>query len=162
MTDPSGADTWGRVESGERSFLDRCEACDSWIPAGADWCVVCWAPAPRAAERRERPQTVAPPPSVVRTPSRRRSGALTFGLKGRIAITAVVALVGLGGMLFFLLPYRATGSSISLAYTAVFLGPYGTVAWLVLRDVWKRAWQPVEVLTPRPGPPPAVTPKEDA
>ena len=90
------------MESGERSFLDRCEACDSRIPAGADWCAVCWAPAPRD-ERRDRPQTVAPPPSVVRTPSRRRSGALTFGLKGRIAITAVVALVGLGGMLFFLL-----------------------------------------------------------
>ena len=98
----------------------------------------------------------------MRTPSRRRAGALTFGLKGRIAITAVVALIGLGGMLFFLLPYRATGSSFALAYTSVFLGPYGAVAWLVLRDVWKRAWQPVEVLQARPGAPPPGRPEEDA
>jgi hypothetical protein len=162
MPDPPCADTWGRLESGERSFLDRCEACDSWIPAGAEWCVVCWTPAPRAAERREHPLSAAPLPSVVRAPSRRREGALTFGLKGRIAITVVVVVIGVAGMLFFLLPYRATGSSIALAYTSIFLGPYGAVAWLVLRDVWKRAWQPIEVLTSRPGPPPAGTPEEDA
>ena len=91
----------------------------------------------------------------MRTPSRRREGALTFGLKGRIALTAVVLLIGVAGVLIFLLPYRATGSPMALAYTTVFLGPYGAVAWLVLRDVWKRAWQPVEVLQSRPGPPPA-------
>ena len=85
-----------------------------------------------------------------------------FGAPSLSRITAVVALVGLGGMLFLLLPYRATGSSIALAYTAVFLGPYSTVAWLVLRDVWKRAWQPVEVLQSRPGPPPAETAQDDA
>jgi hypothetical protein len=150
------------VESGARSLPDRCEACGSSIPAGAEWCVVCWAPAPSAAERREHPLAVAPPEPVVRTPSRRREGALTFGLKGRIALTAVVVLVGAAGLLFFLLPYRATGSPMALAYTSVFLGPYGAVAWLVLRDVWKRAWQPVEVLQARPGPPPAGSPEEDA
>jgi hypothetical protein len=91
----------------------------------------------------------------VRAPSRSREGALTFGIKGRIVITVLVALVGAAGASSFLIPYFASHSRIALTYTAVFLGPYALVAWLVLRDVWKRAWQPLEVLQERPWKPSA-------
>jgi hypothetical protein len=144
------------VASGDRSPLDRCATCDSRLPADADWCGLCLARVARAPDIPAHPLAVGLPPPVARAPSRTREGALTFGIKGRLVITAVVALVGVAGALFFLIPYFSTHSKLSLAYTAIFFGPYGTAAFFILRDVWKRAWEPLEVLQEHPWKPPAA------
>jgi len=109
---------------------------------------------PRATQNPAHPLAVAAPPPVARAGSRTRAGALTFGIKGRLVITILVVLVGAGGLSLFLIPYFASHSHTALAYAAVFLVPYSFVAWLVLRDAWKRAWQPLEVLQERPWRPP--------
>jgi Zn-dependent protease with chaperone function len=93
---------------------------------------------------------VATPPPVVRKGSRIREGALTFGITGRVLITILVGLAGAAGVSLFLIPYFTSHSHVALAYAAVFLVPYSVVAWLILRDVWKRSWQPLEVLQERP------------
>jgi hypothetical protein len=144
------------VASGDRSPLDRCATCDSRLPAGADWCGLCLARVPRTPANLPHPLLVAVPPPVARAPSRTKEGALSFGLTGRIAITLVLAVVGVAGLLFFLIPYFATHSRLSLAYAAIFLGPFSVVAFFVLRDVWKRSWQPLEVLQEHPWKPPSA------
>ena len=125
-----------------------CTVCGARLDPGADWCSQCYA----ATTEVVRPGMldVPPPAPVVRAPSRLRAGATTFGPRGRIAITAGVVGVAILGTVVFLFPYRAARSQVALAYPVVFLVPYSTFAWLVLRDVWKRAWQPIEVLQARP------------
>jgi hypothetical protein len=93
---------------------------------------------------------VATAPPVARAGSRTREGALTFGLKGRLVITILVGLVGAVGLSLFLIPFFTSHSHVALAYAAVFLVPYSFIAGLILRDVWKRAWQPLEVLQEQP------------
>lgn len=105
---------------------------------------------PRPPKQPAHPLSVGLPPPVVRAGSRTREGALTFGIKGRVVITTVVALVGVIGMSLFLIPYFAAHSRVALAYSAIFLVPYSVAAWLVLRDAWKPAWQPLEVLEEHP------------
>ena len=145
------------VESGGRSLLERCEACDSRIPDGAEWCGLCLTRVPRAPKSPAPPLAEAAPPPVAREGSRTREGALTFGITGRVVITILVVLVGAGGLSLFLIPYFTSHSHVALAYAAVFLVPYSVVAWLILRDVWKRSWQPLEVLQERPWRPPGGT-----
>lgn len=125
-----------------------CTVCGARLDPDADWCSQCYA----ATTKVVRPSMfqTPPPPPLVREPSRLRGGATTFGPRGRIAITLGVAGVAVLGTVVFLYPYRATQSPVALAYPVVFLGPYATFAWLVLRDVWKRSWRPVEVLQVRP------------
>jgi len=105
---------------------------------------------PRGPKNPAHPLAVGAPHPVVRAGSRTREGALTFGIKGRLVITILLGLVGAAGLSLFLIPYFTSHSHSALAYAAVFLVPYSIVAWLVLRDVWKRAWQPLEVLHERP------------
>jgi len=143
------------VESGGGSLLERCEACDSRIPAGADWCGLCLTRVTRAPQQPAHPNAVGLPPPVAREASRTREGALTFGIKGRLVITIAVVLVGAIGMSLFLIPFFTAHSHVALAYSAVFLVPYSLVAWLVLRDAWKRAWRPLEVLEEQPWKPPS-------
>jgi hypothetical protein len=150
------------VASVDRSPLEQCEQCGSRLPADAEWCGLCLARVPRAPDAPAHPLAVGTPPPVARAPSRRREGALTFGITGRIVITVIVALVGVGGLLLFLIPYFATHSHLSLAYAAIFLGPYAFGAFLVLRDVWKPSWEPLEVLQEHEWKPPAPTHGEDA
>ena len=109
---------------------------------------------PRAPQNPAHPQAVAAPPPVARAGSRIREGALTFGIKGRLVITILVGLVGATGLSLFLIPYFTSHSHVALAFAAVFLVPYSVVAVLILRDVWKRSWQPLEVLQERPWRPP--------
>lgn len=125
-----------------------CSVCGARLNPDADWCGQCYA----ATTQVVRPSMfrVPPPPPVVREPSRLRAGATTFGLRGRIGLTIALAAVGALGIAIFGAPYFSSQNPIALAYLAVFLGPYVTVAWLVLRDVWKRAWRPIEVLQDRP------------
>jgi len=125
-----------------------CTVCGARLDPDADWCSQCYA----ATTEVVLPTMfqAPPPPPLVREPSRLRGGATTFGPRGRIAITLCVAGVAIVGTVAFLFPYRATQSRVALAYPIVFLGPYSTFAWLVLRDVWKRSWRPIEVLQVRP------------
>lgn len=105
---------------------------------------------PRAPRQPAHPLAVGVPPPVARAGSRTREGALTFGLTGRLVITIAVALVGVIGMSLFLIPYFTAHSRVALAYSAVFLVPYSVGAWLILRDAWKPAWRPLEVLQEQP------------
>jgi len=144
------------VASGDRSPLDQCETCGSRLPADADWCGLCLARVARAPADPQHPLAVGLPPPVARAPSRTREGTLTFGIKGRLMITMIVALLGVVGALLSLIPYFSTHSTISLAYTGIFIGPYAAVAFMVLRDAWKPAWEPLEVLQETPWKPPAA------
>jgi hypothetical protein len=92
----------------------------------------------------------------VRAGSRTREGALTFGLTGRLVITIALGLVGAVGLSLFLIPFFTSHSHVALAYAAVFLVPYAFVCLLVLRDVWKRSWQPLEVVQEQPWRPPGA------
>jgi hypothetical protein len=125
-----------------------CTVCGARLDLDADWCGQCYA----ATTEVVRPSMFqTPPPSpVVREPSRMRGGATTFGPRGRIGITAAVVGVAILGGVLFAYPYFSTRNPVAIVYPFVFLGPYSTVAWLVLRDVWKRSWRPVEVLQVRP------------
>jgi hypothetical protein len=145
------------VESGGRSLLEQCEACNARIPDGAEWCGLCLTRVPRGPKNPAHPLAVAAPPPVARAGSRTREGALTFGIKGRLVITILVGVVGAVGLSLFLIPYFTSHSHTVLAYAAVFLVPYSFVAWLILRDVWKRSWQPLEVLQERPWRPPGAS-----
>lgn len=128
--------------------MDTCRVCGAAWYEGATFCARWHAPIKARAEevdellrevdaaagRWQQPRTpsapwrpddrfVAPPPPLVE--SRTRASALTFGLGGRLAVTAAILIIVLGAFLYSPSP----GSGLI----------FGVVSVWFLRDVWKKA-----------------------
>jgi len=147
--------------------VDTCRACGATLSKDIPWCGQCFTPIeakgpkheplPRELHAREvaapaaAPTAVADPGNVVAVPEAERpsivrAGPTSFGIVGKLAITAVLIGIGAGAFLF-LEDWRAETDEL-LAFEFFFLGAYAILAAVILFFTWRVERRPKTVRLP--------------
>ena len=144
--------------------MAECKHCGARLTPGMRWCWQCYTPIPvvvgvavpkQPSVDEARVVPGAPPTrgmerivSIpdVEGPSILRAGPTTFGIAGKLVLTALVAGVGVLGAWLAGLWVDVAGVA-GLAFLVLVIGVYSIVAFLVLRSVWapERPMRPTRV-----------------
>lgn len=112
----------------------NCRSCGATLPADVRWCLRCYAPATELTPRAPlHTGGVANTPRPTEVTSRTKASATTFGLAGRIAVTAVLGLVTLQNL--GMMATNGIGFALIWGLT-VFLG-WCAFLVIALRHVWR-------------------------
>lgn len=115
----------------------RCSNCNAELSTTAEWCSQCLTPV-KASGQHEPSDRSEPEPLVMKPPeySAVRKGPYSFGIVGKLVITAVVVLIGLGLLVLsiWMTNYLETPG---LALVWLILIPYTVLGLLVLWGTWR-------------------------
>ncbi len=125
--------------------METCRACGARLSPGIGWCGRCYTS--KVPARRSEPVIVLPEAK----PSLWRAGPTTFGLFGKLVVTALMAAIGVAAYGLAAAWVEVTGSA-GLAFVLFIVAVYSFVAFVILRSVWRfepPSRQPLTVLHER-------------
>jgi len=130
---------------GTKPSVDTCWSCGAQLSPDADWCGLCYAPVRKAADKPGAPEDEEragsgrePLPEATPVPqvSIWRSGPTSFGIAGRVLVTALIVLAGYALYLVAGKMGEFYGTP-GLALVMVMLGVYSIGAILILWGIWR-------------------------